>query len=379
MLDQTILFPYWLTLKLRNRMYNRGFILKSQKAELPTICVGNIAAGGTGKTPHVEMVIRMLAGIPEWCGKDVAVLSRGYKRKSKGFQQVMEDGSAAFCGDEPLQIKRNCPTATVAVDNDRLEGCRILAHPDLLSDPKHARTVDKTFPRPEIVILDDAFQHRKISPDVNIVLVDYNHMPDRDHLLPLGRLRDLPERLGEADILIVSKCPAYMTDEEKVEAAARAGVRNYDCSTCEGERRNGARQKLFFTFIAYESPRPVFEGADTRYVYSKKAILFTGIAKDTPLRRYLSDSYKLVRTFSFPDHHAFTKGDLRSIDSAIKAWPTAAVATTQKDACRMRDRKKNVSPALQERLFEVPIRVEFLSPEEKSEFRETLAGLLRRS
>lgn len=379
MLDQTILFPYWLTLKLRNRMYNRGFILKSQKAELPSICVGNIAAGGTGKTPHVEMIIRMLAGIPEWCGKDVAVLSRGYKRKSKGFQQVMEDGSAAFCGDEPLQIKRNCPTATVAVHNDRLEGCRILAHPEILSDPKHARTVDKTFPRPEIVILDDAFQHRKISPDVNIVLVDYNHMPDRDHLLPLGRLRDLPERLGEADILIVSKCPAYMTDEEKVEAAARAGVRNYDCSTCEGERRNGVRQKLFFTFIAYESPRPVFEGADTRYVYSKKAILFTGIAKDTPLRRYLSDSYKLVRTFSFPDHHAFTKGDLRSIDSAIKAWPTAAVATTQKDACRMRDCKKNVSPALQERLFEVPIRVEFLSPEEKSEFRETLAGLLRRS
>lgn len=379
MLDQIILFPYWLTLKLRNRMYNRGFILKSQKAELPSICVGNIAAGGTGKTPHVEMIIHMLAGIPEWCGKDVAVLSRGYKRKSKGFQQVMEDGSAAFCGDEPLQIKRNCPTATVAVHNDRLEGCRILAHPDLLSDPKHARTVDKTFPRPEIVILDDAFQHRKISPDVNIVLVDYNHMPDRDHLLPLGRLRDLPERLGEADILIVSKCPAYMTDEEKVEAAARAGVRNYDCSTCEGERRNGARQKLFFTFIAYESPRPVFEGADTRYVYSKKAILFTGIAKDTPLRRYLSDSYKLVRTFSFPDHHAFTKGDLRSIDSAIKAWPTAAVATTQKDACRMRDCKKNVSPALQERLFEVPIRVEFLSSEEMSEFRETLAGLLRRS
>ena len=163
MIDKLILFPYWLTLKCRHAFYNIG-LFKSHKAPVPTICVGNITVGGTGKTPHTEMIIRMLLESEEWGDKNIAVLSRGYKRKSKGFQQVTAEGRVEDFGDEPLQIKRKFPEITVAVDKSRKRGCRFLADPELLKTSKKGRRcINKDMPKADIIVLDDAFQHRRAS------------------------------------------------------------------------------------------------------------------------------------------------------------------------------------------------------------------------
>ena len=148
MIDRILLFPYFLILKLRDLFYKTG-IFKVHTCEVPTICVGNITAGGTGKTPHTEMILRTLLKDENWTDKNIAVLSRGHKRKSKGFQQVTLDGSAAMYGDEPLQIKRKFPNITVAVDRTRVEGCDFLSHPDKLATSKrHADARIKNFRHP---------------------------------------------------------------------------------------------------------------------------------------------------------------------------------------------------------------------------------------
>ena len=139
MIDKLILFPYYLILGIRHALYNKGFIYKSKEAEVPTICIGNITVGGTGKTPHTEMLLRVLQRSDDWGFRNVAVLSRGYKRKSKRFQQVVSGASATLYGDEPVQIKKKFPAVTVAVDKDRIEGCRFLCHPDEVQTSKKAR------------------------------------------------------------------------------------------------------------------------------------------------------------------------------------------------------------------------------------------------
>ena len=164
MIDKILLFPYWLALKTRHFMYDHG-MKKVHTAEVPTICVGNVTVGGTGKTPHTEMLLRTLTHDVDWGAKNIAVLSRGYKRRSKGFQQVMADGTAREYGDEPLQIKRKFPFITVAVDKSRAEGCDFLVNPDKLQTSKKGRRcTHKEFPASELIILDDAFQHRYVKP-----------------------------------------------------------------------------------------------------------------------------------------------------------------------------------------------------------------------
>ena len=138
MIDKILLFPYWLTLKCRHFFYNTG-LFKSHTTDVPSICVGNVTVGGTGKTPHTEMLVRTLLEEDEWMGKNIAVLSRGYKRQSKGFQQVTADGSAEFYGDEPMQIKRKFPQITVCVDKSRKNGCRFLCNPELVQTSKKGR------------------------------------------------------------------------------------------------------------------------------------------------------------------------------------------------------------------------------------------------
>ena len=192
MLDRIILFPYTIALAIRNAVYRKGS-KKVRKAEVPTICVGNITVGGTGKTPHTELILKTLLESETWGGRNVAMLSRGYKRASKGFQQVMMFDSARMCGDEPLQIRKKFPIVTVAVDADRIEGCDFLVHPEKVQTEKGgARCVHKEFPAADIIVLDDAYQYRKLGADLNIVLVDWNRPVTADSLLPFGRLRDLP-------------------------------------------------------------------------------------------------------------------------------------------------------------------------------------------
>jgi len=378
MLEKIILAPYYLVLHARHALYNHG-VIKTYTAEVPTICVGNITAGGTGKTPHTEMILRTLLESHEWGGSNIAVLSRGHKRSSRGFQQVTLDGNCSLYGDEPLQIKKKFPTITVAVDRPRVEGCDFLCHPEKLHTTKRGQKCkEKDIVKSDIIVLDDAFQYRKLKADFNIVLVDYNRPVNKDKLLPFGRLRDLPQRLYQADVIIVTKCPAYMEDYEKANWAVNLGIKDYDPETCQGTGKKGNKVTVLFTFINYCDLKPVFpEKGDTRYIYSQKLILFTGIAKDTPLRRFLSDSYKIVKHFSFSDHHKYSSLDFSRIMSAVKAFPTAVVATTEKDSQRILD-YKNVPDTLQERLFQVPIQVYFLSDHEKEVFEKTMLDSLRK-
>ena len=362
MIDKILLFPYWLTLKIRHFMYDHG-MKKVHTADVPTICVGNVTVGGTGKTPHTEMIIRTLTQDVDWGARNIAVLSRGYKRKTKGFQQVVADGTAKEYGDEPLQIKRKFPFITVAVDKSRKEGCDFLCHPEKLQTSKKARKCrHKEFPQSDLIILDDAFQHRSLKPTVSIVLVDYNRPVFKDHLMPLGKLRDLPERIQAADIIIVSKCPTYLDAWERSKWTEALGIRK--------------NQHIFFTTIGYDNSQAVFPEGDPRYIYTQRLILFSGIANDTPLRNYLSSNYKIVRHFDFPDHHKFSRADIGTISSAANAFPTSVVMTTEKDCQRIRD-CKNIPDNLKQRMFYAPIKVNFFSDQEQETFASTLNAYLK--
>lgn len=376
MIDKILLFPYWLILKIRHMMFDCG-IRKSRSADVPTICVGNITVGGTGKTPHTEMILRTLTNDQDWGAKNIAVLSRGYKRKTRGFQQVVSDGTAKEYGDEPLQIKKKFPFITVAVDKSRTEGCDFLCNPEKMQDARKARKcLHKEFPKSDIIILDDAFQHRAIRPTVSIVLVDYNRPVFKDHLMPLGKLRDLPERIAAADILIVSKCPTYIDAWEKSKWAEALGIMSYDAAECFGTRRNGRKQHLFFTTIGYDTAQAVFPEGDPRYLYTQRLILFSGIANDKPLRMYLSGNYKIVRHLEFPDHHKFSRADISSINGAASAYPTSVVMTTEKDCQRVRD-CGYVPDNLKQRVFYTPIKVNFFSEQEQETFASTLNSYLK--
>ena len=309
-------------------------------ADVPTVCVGNVTVGGTGKTPHTELILRLL---PEKV--HAAVLSRGYKRKSKGFQFVEVDSTAEFAGDEPLQIKRKFPGVTVAVDKDRVEGCARL---------------DKA----DIIILDDAFQYNKLHASLNIVLVDYNRPVWSDSLLPFGRLRDLPERLADADLVIITKCPANLGKEEREAICAKA--RAY----------SPKELPVLFTHIVYDEPRPVYAEAEGTAPAPGETVLFTGIAGDRPLVEHLTEKGRIVEHLRFPDHHAYTPGDIARIAAAAAKHPGATIATTEKDAQRIRG-CNGVPEDLRKRLFEYPIRAEFLSEEDLKLFKAKLFNLIK--
>lgn len=330
---------YGLVLRIRHLLYDKGW-KKSFSAQVPTVCVGNITVGGTGKTPHVELLLRLLLA----AGKQPAVLSRGYKRKLKGFQQVPADGTAALYGDEPVQIAHKFPEVPVAVDKDRVHGCEQLAV------------------KASCIVLDDAFQYRRLRATLNLVLVDFHRPIFKDQLLPWGRLRDLPGRLKAAQVVIVTKCPAELSAQER--------------EAWQKDLHLSPEQQLFFTTLQYGTPLPVFPEADKHYLYAKQSTVLTGIANDAPLRSYLSDTYKIGQHLQFPDHHAYSKADLRTITRAIQASATSCLFTTEKDAQRLRD-CKNVPQSIRERLFYIPVEAAFLTPEEQEAFCRLLTSTIR--
>lgn len=348
---------YSTILHLRDFLYKRN-IKKSVKASVPTICVGNITVGGTGKTPMTELIIRELLRSGRWGdGHAIAMLSRGYKRKSRGYKEVRVDSNASFAGDEPLQVKRKFPAVTVAVDKNRVEGCRILAEKSS-----------------EIVVLDDAFQYRRLSADLNVVLVNYNRPVNKDHLIPFGHLRDLKVRLRDADIIVVTKCPPFLEEGERRDFALTLGLKEYDTESFTGTYPEGGSQLVLFSTVCYGKGVPMFADSDPRFMYSKKLVMFSGIADDVQFRRHLSDGYKIMNRLSFPDHHRYRRSDFRKILSCVKANPTAVVVTTEKDAQRVRDCRR-VPSTLSERMFYVPIETCFLTEEEAGLFRNHLLCL----
>lgn len=331
--------PYALVLRLRHLLYDKG-IKKVRTSGTFTISIGNITVGGTGKTPHTEMLIRMLQD-----DFRTGVLSRGYKRKGKGFAFVTAEGGATLFGDEPVQIKRNFPGTVVAVDKSRLHGIQMM-------EDMQARV------RPQVIILDDAFQYRKLRPSVSLLLIDWNRPLNKDRLLPFGRLRDLPSRLKAADSIIITKCPPYINEEERESWIDSAGLR--DCG-----------KNIYFTTIEYGTPQAIFPEGDKRYAYSPRAILFSGIANNSPMKQYAAESYRILKTLDFPDHHKYSASDVRSIYSASKANPTALVLTTEKDAQRIMERK-DIPDILKGKLFYLPIKVRFIDPAQEKSFRNML-------
>lgn len=345
MVSKFLLFPYWLTLRLRHWRYDSGRAKSTRFEEIPVISVGNVTAGGTGKTPMTEYLVGMLE--KEY---RVAVLSRGYRRKSKGFRIVEESDTALAAGDEPLQIKRKFPRATVAVDSNRIRGIR-----RLLELPVEER--------PEVVVLDDGFQYRKLSPALNIVLEDYYRPIFRDELLPLGRLRDLPEQIVRADIVVCTRCPEVLNDWE------RSKVREIS--------RLRPGQELLFAKTLYSEPEPVFpEIGNKRYIYSKEVFVFTGIASDREILLQLSERYEWIAHEKYADHHIFTKSDIAHLNRYAAAHPRVLLLTTEKDAQRLRDCEEGLSDQFKSRLFYLPIATSLLTAAETERFESIVRSIL---
>lgn len=338
-LSRVFLFPYWLALKLRNALWDSGR-RKAEQHPVPVISVGNLTVGGTGKTPMVEYLCRLLR--EEW---RVAVLSRGYKRKSQGFHLVDPGDKASLSGDEPLQIKRKFPELLVAVDKDRNHGVK-----QLLALPETQR--------PDLILLDDGFQYRKLKPARNLLLVDYNRPVFDDQLLPLGRLRDLPEQIRRADAVVVTKTPGLVDDWDREQMRQRLHLR--------------PDQPLFFTAVRHAAPEPVFpEEADKRYIYSREAFLFTGVADDRPLRVHLVDQYVHIDHKHYGDHHRFTWLDQRALRRYAHKHPRTVLLTTEKDAMRLLHCTR-LGAEVRTRLFYIPVETAFLSLEEGKAFRQVL-------
>ncbi len=301
-----LLYPlsvlYGLITWLRNRLYDRG-ILSEIEFDIPTIAVGNLSVGGTGKTPHVEYLIRLLEY--EYY---VATLSRGYNRKTKGYLLANEDATAYTIGDEPLQFFKKFPDIAISVGEERA-----LALPQLLMD----------VPDTEVVILDDAFQHRSIRPGINIMVTDYNHLFTRDHIVPFGRLRESRKGYERADCIIVSKCPKNLTVKEKKKIIA--------------EIKPLPHQKIFFTAIKYGRCYHFMNG-ETEYLLPDTGVVVAcGIADPQPLLEELKRRVGELKWLRFPDHYFYSEGDLDKIENAVSQLESdyKVIVTTEKDAARL--------------------------------------------
>lgn len=308
---------------LRNTAYNKGWFT-SRKFDLPVIAVGNLTVGGTGKTPHVEYLLRLLHNYK------VATLSRGYKRSTKGFVLADDKATATTLGDEPFQYHSDFPEVQVAVSEKRVEGVEQLL---------------KLSPAPEVIVLDDAMQHRAIQPSLNLLITDHNRLFFKDHMLPAGLLREPKHGARRADAIIVSKCPTTIQPSEM--DSIRSRIHNY----------SRPDTPVFFTGFRYGQLVPM--GAEKQV--SKHIVLLTGIANAEPLKQYLKEhQFKLLHHASFPDHYSYSSTDLVGLKKELKKLPKdTIVLTTRKDAVKLMDASlQNYS--LQLPLFYIPIEVYFL-------------------
>lgn len=293
---------FGLIVTIRNWLYDKN-ILKSSSFGLPLIGVGNLSVGGTGKSPMVELLVMHLKGQYK-----VATLSRGYKRKTKGYALANESTTAIEIGDEPLQFYKKFPDVPIAIGEERL-----VAIPQLLHDR----------PGTEVIILDDAFQHRAIRAGLNILLTDYGNLFTRDFFLPTGDLRDARSSYKRAEIVVVTKCPAALSTEEKER------IRQ------EIDPQKG--QRLFFTTIVYGTPYHITSRNISSIDEQTEVLLVTGIASPKPLQRFLEDRVQTYHMMHYNDHHIFSIDDWRDIKARFEKMegPKRMVLTTEKDAMRL--------------------------------------------
>ena len=320
-----ILWPltmwYAVGVGVRNLLFAFG-IKRQQAPHITTIGVGNLVTGGTGKSPHVEYLLDLLADRYR-----TAMLSRGYKRKSKGY--VLDDGShdAALLGDEPAMMARKYPQVQVAVCEKRVEGVRRLMElpdpPDPSATSEGTDAPDAPF-APEIVILDDVFQHRQIKPNINILLTEYRHPYFRDRILPYGNLREFRSARRFAGIVIVTKSPAKLNPIEKHNIINDLRLANY--------------QKVFFSYLKYGAVQTLGgQPADLDLRHMEQVLVVTGIAHPEPMLEEVRRRCK-VQHLAFADHHDYTRRDVARIRAVFEALPgqRKVVLTTEKDAERLR-------------------------------------------
>ncbi|WP_179336852.1 tetraacyldisaccharide 4'-kinase [Winogradskyella ludwigii] len=307
-----ILFPimpfYYVITWLRNRMYDLGF--KSSKSyDFPLICVGNLSTGGTGKTPMIEYLIRLLKD-----EKSVATLSRGYKRKTIGFVLADQHANADTIGDEPFQFYRKFKDITVAVDANRQEGIGKLR---------------ELKPQPEVVLLDDAFQHRKVNAGFNILLTAYNNLYFKDMVLPTGNLREPRSGAKRADLIVVTKCSKTISDAEKSMITSKLKLKD--------------SQQVFFSYVDYAS-NVISENDELELSKLPKFTLVTGIANAKPLVDFLKEKGQQFDHLEYSDHYSFKASDIDVLASK------SLIITTEKDFVRLSD----YNP-LKSKLYYLPI------------------------
>ena len=343
---------YGLGVGFRNLLFEMG-ILKSRSFDVPVISVGNITVGGTGKTPHVEYLIRLLKNKVH-----VAVLSRGYKRKSKGFVLSDKNTPMRMIGDEPYQIKQKFPDITVAVDKKRTRGITKL-------------TEEGDGKKIGVVLLDDAFQHRYVKPGINILLVDYHRLVIYDRLLPAGRLREPVKAKDRADIVIVTKCPKDLKPMEFRVITKAMKLYPY--------------QQLYFSTHDYDAPKAVYpdlagldklSGLDA--ISSKNILLLTGIASPEQLMHELQELKSQITPMTFGDHHNFKRKDIEAINEtfAQMAEPKM-ILTTEKDATRLTV-AEGLSDEVKKNLYTLPMRIVIMQDQEE-EFNNKILGYVHKN
>ena len=323
---------YGAAVAVRNRLYDLG-ISRSQSFNIPVICVGNITAGGTGKTPHVIWLAEKLSA-----SSGIAVLSRGYLRKSRGFMQVTPDSTAAEAGDEPLLMSRSLPGVRVFVDRDRVNGIREIL---------------RTFPETGTVVMDDGFQHRAVKAGMYIILTDWGRLMTRDRLLPLGLLRESVSAIKRGSAVIVTKTPPGTSPEQR--EAVRKEL-----------QAAGAGESVYFTAFAYGMPVHLFSEQVRDINGSTSLLAVTGIANPAPLTGYLESVAGDVTHLPFPDHHAYTGADMEKITAAFNAManPDKIIVTTAKDGVRLKE-ITNIADHVRQALHVLPVRVQFIENEEE--------------
>ncbi len=317
---------YSIGVVIRNMFYDAN-LLKSTKFNLPVISVGNLSVGGAGKTPHVEYLIRLLREYME-----VSVLSRGYKRKSKGFQSVNVNDQVTKTGDEPLQFKRKYPDVTVAVCESRNIGIPMMVQ-------KNSGI--------QVVLLDDAFQHRSVEPGLNILLSTFDNPYTSDYLLPAGRLREFRSASDRADIIIISKCPTEIDEQTKQKFSQAIAPK--------------AHQKLFFSYYGYGDPYFMYNPAiKKKLTKDTKVVLLSAIANVEYLLDYLDLEADIVQLLKYEDHHYFTEREVELVRKIMKEIndPNAIILTTEKDAMRL-DLFRSKIIEYQLPIFALPIKVLF--------------------
>ncbi len=333
--------------QLRNLGFEWG-LLKQTSYEVPVICVGNITIGGTGKTPHTEMLLRML--MPD---HRVAVLSRGYKRKSRGFRLADSKTPMREIGDEPWQMKQKFPQAIVAVDTNRRRGIRQLLTAEATRDV-------------DVILLDDAYQHRYVHPGLNILLTDYHRLITDDALLPAGRLREPVSAKERANVVIVTKCPYDLKPMDYRVIREALDLKPY--------------QSLFFSTFRYGSLRRLFgdtAGQTEELTPDTHVLLLTGIASPQQMLLDLHRSTRHITPIPFADHHEFTPHDIERIEQAFTDLQGSKrlIITTEKDASRLL-LVDNLSPIVRRHIYVLPIEVEFLR-DESDDFRQLITEYVK--